>query len=257
MDLLKLHKELFLTLDIFVNKIPFLFTLSRKIYFTAVNHIANRTVPQIFETFKEIYQYYFHRVFSIQTMHSIEEFAPLTDLIASLQGVPVINLASANKHVPKIERKIRVVKERFRAARHGLPFHRIPKLLTVHIVFQAVKVLNFFPTKGVNSDTLSPKTIMSGDILNYKRHFSIQIGRYCQVHDEDAPCNSQNPGTKSVISLGPSENLQGGFKFMVLNTGKKFVRRSWDFSQCQTQLSRGLTLLAVTNQSNLFLQIDA
>ena len=40
MDLLKLHKEVFLTLDIlFVNKIPFLLTLSQKIYFTAVNHL--------------------------------------------------------------------------------------------------------------------------------------------------------------------------------------------------------------------------
>ena len=53
MDLLKLHKEVFLTLDIFfVNKIPFLLTLSRKICFTAVNHLKNCTVPQIFAAFK-------------------------------------------------------------------------------------------------------------------------------------------------------------------------------------------------------------
>ena len=53
MDLLKLHKEVFLTLDIFfVNKIAFLLTLSRKIYFTAVNHLTNRTVLQIFAAFK-------------------------------------------------------------------------------------------------------------------------------------------------------------------------------------------------------------
>ena len=58
MDLLKLHKEMFLTLDIFfVNKIPFLLTLSQKICFTAVNHLVNRTVPQILAAFKEIYQF--------------------------------------------------------------------------------------------------------------------------------------------------------------------------------------------------------
>ena len=56
MELLKLHKEVFLTLDIFfVNNIPLLLTLSRKICFTAVNHLANRTVPQIFAAFKKIY----------------------------------------------------------------------------------------------------------------------------------------------------------------------------------------------------------
>ena len=52
-DLLKIHKEVFLMIDIFfVNKIPFFFTLSRKICFTAVNHLANRTIPQIFTEFK-------------------------------------------------------------------------------------------------------------------------------------------------------------------------------------------------------------
>ena len=47
------------------------------------------------------------------------------------------------------------------------------------------------------------------------------------MREEDAPRNSQNPRTKGAISLGPSGNLQGGFKFMALNTGKKIVRRSW------------------------------
>jgi hypothetical protein len=48
------------------------------------------------------------------------------------------------------------------------------------------------------------------------------------VHEEDTPRNSQHPRTKGAISLGPSGNLQGGFKFMALNTGKKIIRRSWD-----------------------------
>ena len=90
-------------------------------------------------------------------------------------------------------------------------------------MFQTVKLLNFFPTKGGISDTLSPKTIMSGEILYYKKHLRLHIGQYCQVHEEDAPCNSQNSITKGAISLGPSGNLQGGFKFMALNTGKKML----------------------------------
>ena len=64
---------------------------------------------------------------------------------------------------------------------------------------------------------------MSGDILDYKKHLSLQIGKYCQVHEEDAPRNTQNPRKKGVISRGPSGNLQGGFKFMALNTGKKLL----------------------------------
>jgi hypothetical protein len=86
----------------------------------------------------------------------------------------------------------------------------------IHIVLNAVKMLNFFPTKGGISDTLSPKTIMSGETLNYKKHLSLQVGQYCQVHEEDTPRNSQSPRTKGAISLGPSGNLQGGYMFMAL-----------------------------------------
>ena len=44
--LIKLHKDIYLTAGIFfVNKIPFFLTLSRRIMFTAVHHLANCTVP--------------------------------------------------------------------------------------------------------------------------------------------------------------------------------------------------------------------
>jgi hypothetical protein len=229
MEIMKLHKEVFLTTYIFfVNNIPFFLTLSRKICFMAVNHLADRMVPQIFKAFKEMYQYYLHRGFHIKTVHANSELAPLKPLIESMPGGPMVNLASANKHVPEIERRIRVVKERCRATRHGLPYERIPKLMTIHIVINVVKLLNFLPTKGGVSDTLIPKIIMSGEMLDFKKHLSLQIGQYCQVHEEDTPRKSQVARTKGAISLGPSGNLQGGFKFMALNSGKKIAQRIWD-----------------------------
>jgi hypothetical protein len=78
LELMKLHKEVFLTTDIFfVNLNLFFLTLSRNITFTAVNHLADRTVPQIFKDFKEIYQYYLQRGFHITVVHADGEFAPL------------------------------------------------------------------------------------------------------------------------------------------------------------------------------------
>jgi hypothetical protein len=201
-ELLKLHKEVFLTVDIFfINKIPFFLTLSQKICFTAVNHLVDRTVLQIFKAFKEIYQYYLHRGFRITTVYADEEFEPLTTLIQSMPGGSMVNLASSNEHVPEIECRIRVVKERCQATRHSLPFQRMPKLLTIHIMFHVIKLLNFFPTKGGILDTLSPKTIMSGETLDYKKHLRLQLGQYCQVHEEDTPRNSLRPRTKGL--LGP------------------------------------------------------
>jgi hypothetical protein len=63
-ELLKLHKDVFLTCDIFfVNKVPFFITLSRKICFTAVNHLADQKVKNIYKAFKEIYKFYLNRGF--------------------------------------------------------------------------------------------------------------------------------------------------------------------------------------------------
>jgi hypothetical protein len=60
-ELVKLHKEVFLMVDLFfVNKIPFFLMLSWSICVTAVNHLADRSVVNIFKAFKEIYQYYLH-----------------------------------------------------------------------------------------------------------------------------------------------------------------------------------------------------
>jgi hypothetical protein len=63
---------------------------------------------------------------------------------------------------------------------------------------------------------------MSEETLDYKKHLSLQLGQYFQVHEEDNPRNSQIARTKGAISLGPIGNIQGGFKFMALNNGKKF-----------------------------------
>jgi hypothetical protein len=210
LKLMKLHKEVFLTTGIFfVNKNPFFLSLSRNITFAAVNHLANRTVPQIFKAFKEIYQYYLQRGFHITLVHADGELAPLKTLIESIPGGSVVNLTSANEHVPEIdiERRIWVVKERCRATWHSLPFEQISKIMTIHIVLNVVKLLISPPTKGVVFETLSHKTIMSGETLDHKKHLSLQIGQYCQVHEEDNPRNRQLARTKGAIYLGPSGHL--------------------------------------------------
>jgi hypothetical protein len=105
LELMKLHKEAFMTTAIFfVNKNPLFLTLSRNITFTAVNHLTDRTVPQIFKAFKEIYQYYIQHGFHITVVHADGEFVPLKPLIESIPGGPVVNLASANEHMPEIKR---------------------------------------------------------------------------------------------------------------------------------------------------------
>ncbi len=140
------------------------------------------------------------------------EFAPLEQFTNLLMGAPRLNLTSANEHKPFIERRICVVKERVWSIRHSIPFQTIPKIIMTHMVFYAVKLLNYFPEKGDVSEIYGPKTIMSGKIIDFKK-FSLPFDTHCQVHEEKLPQNSLADRTLGAISLGSSRNAQGGHKF--------------------------------------------
>ena len=191
--LLSLHKEVYLTANLFfVNKIPFFLTLSHKIQFTVVNHLANQKVISLFKAFMEIYQFYLCHGFQITVVSLDGKFELIHAQIEAIPGSPRVNLTSANEHVPEIECHIRVVKEQVQSIIHGLPYARIPMLLLIWIVFSLVKMLNFFPSKAGVLDVYSPCTIMTSEQLNFKKHLSLQVGQYCQVHDQETPCNMLN-----------------------------------------------------------------
>ena len=100
--------------------------------------------------------------------------------------------------------------------------------MMIHLVFSVIKFLNYFPPKGGVSQVLSPKAIMLGENLEYKKHLNLPFGQYVQVHKEDTPHNSMNVRTRGAIALGPTGSLGGSHKFMVLDTSKKITRLTWD-----------------------------
>ena len=226
-EIRELHRLVTMAIDIFfVNKIPFLLTLSRNIYFTTVTHLADQKSGTIFKAFSSIYKYYREHGFQINVVTADNEFKPLVEMMYDLPGAPRLNLTAPDEHEPYIERRIRVVKERTRAVRHSVPFTAVPKQMLTHMIFYVVKLLNYFPAKGGVSDQYGPKAILAGEVIQYK-YYSMPFGTYCQIHEEDAPRNSMAARTRGAISLGPSGNIQGGQNFYTLNTGTVVCRRSW------------------------------
>ena len=132
---LQRHKHVLLTADIFfINQIPFLVTLSRNIDFTSATHLADRKIQTVFKAFKEVWSFYRQRGFNIQTLCADGEFSSLASFISDLPEAPTTNFTAANEHVPEIERRIRMIKERVRAVRSSLPFKRIPRRLAINMV---------------------------------------------------------------------------------------------------------------------------
>jgi hypothetical protein len=153
------------------------------------------------------------------------------------------NLASANEHVPEIERKIRVIKERVRAVIYSIPFNSLSARMLVHAVLFMTKQLNLFPVKGGLSLKFSPKQIMLGEVVQYKS-CAMGFGRYCQIHEEDQPCNGMVARMQGAILLGPSGNAQGGHKFFTLATGKVVIRWAWTELPTSAAIIERMHLLA-------------
>ena len=154
--------------------------------------------------------------FKVTTTLMDGEFVPLRGGLAEL-GLR-LNETSRDEHVGDIERYIRTVKERMRAIYNSLPFQKIPTRLVIEMAKTTVFWLNAFPTAGGASQQMSPRTIVTGQQVDYKRHCRFQFGGYAQTHEEHN--NSMNPRTIGAIALRPVGNGKGSFYFMSISTGR-------------------------------------
>ena len=100
-------------------------------------------------------------------------------------------------------------------------------MMMLELVYYVVSWINNFPPKGGVSATMSPRTMFSGTVLYCNKHMKIEFGSYAQVHEENQPTNSLSPRTTGAIALGCTYNMQAGYKFMSLNTGKIIHRRNF------------------------------
>jgi len=137
----------------------------------------------------------------------------------------ILNITSQDKHVPEIERFIRIVKKKVWAIVNTFPFEQHPNRLIGKTVYNAIFWLNCFPHKNGIHPTLSPCTTVTGSTIDYNKHFILQFGSYVQVHEPHN--NSLMPRTTGAIALGPSGNAQGGYYFMTLTSGKSIIRNKW------------------------------
>ena len=104
------------------------------------------------------------------------QFEPLCGNLANM-GLQ-LNTMSNDEHVPEIEWQIRTLKERTRGIYCTLPFRKIPRRLIIEMLYAANYWLNMFLRKGGISQTMSPRTLLTGLTMNYNRHCRLEFGEY-------------------------------------------------------------------------------
>ena len=136
------------------------------------------------------------------------EFKSLEEKLVST----TLNITGARDHVPEVESHIKVIKERMRAHHANLTFPSFTRRMTIETAKHVVMFLNAFTPKSGLSKTYSPRTIMTGKTLYWKKSCKLNFGAYAQVHEDRNVTNTLEERTQGAICLGPTDNLQYYFK---------------------------------------------
>jgi hypothetical protein len=98
-EIMSLNRNVTLLIDImFVNGLPFMVSVSRKIKYTTVEYLPGRKQPQLVMSIKKIVNLYTSRCFTVDTALMDREFECLRS------DLPIINLntTAASEHVPDV-----------------------------------------------------------------------------------------------------------------------------------------------------------
>ena len=231
LQLKNLHQEVILDTDImWVNKLPFLVTVSHNIDMTTTEYMPDVKGSNIAKAVLAAARHE-RNGFHVRTLNAdIEYKSDLVDA-AIAEKEASFNWCAAKEHVPRVERKIRTLKERMRSAQaHLYVFPRLPSIMVIGIVSEITKWLNVFPTKNSISSVYSPSTIVTGRKLDWNMDCRIEIGQAVEAHDNTDGMNLNNTSvlrTTTAIAIGSFGNVQGGYKFLSLRTGKPITRYKW------------------------------
>jgi hypothetical protein len=189
-------------------------------------HVADKNLPTLRAALDQQIRECRAREFIVTTIWSDPEGA-IIKLKSELQDANIkLEIASTKKHVPGIEVRIRVIKERCRAILNTLPY-LLPRSLLKHLISYVVSRINMVPTTTTRLDGVSPREAFIGRKADYKLDCRIAFGTCVQINTFSEPSNSMAPRTELAIALEPTGHINGSVKFWVWRTKRIVTRESW------------------------------
>eukprot|EP00804_Cyclotella_cryptica_P005448 CCRYP_002971-RA/>CCRYP_002971-RA protein AED:0.35 eAED:0.35 QI:0/-1/0/1/-1/0/1/0/235 len=211
----------------FVSRLSFLVTLSRRIRYVTIQFVPRRTAGELASAMKMVVGLDRRAGIICRTALMDGEFKKIKQ---KLINIIEVNITARNEHVPEIERKIQHVKERVRCIKADLPYEVLPNVMIKRMVLHAGLFINAYADKQGISDEFSPREIILRWQLQREKHCKYQFGSYGQAYDDPdlTRTNTQQSRLRNVLCLGLTGNLQGSYYFLDLDT-KAIVKRRWFF----------------------------
>jgi hypothetical protein len=114
--------------------------------------------------------------------------------------------------------------------------------MIIKMVFLNIFWLNAFPHQLGASQTLSPRTIVTGLHIDYTKHCWVAFGQYAQTHEKHD--DSMEARTVGAIALCPTGNEQGSYYFYSQMSGKRLHRTHWTELALPAKVKDRLPVLA-------------
>ena len=113
-----------------------------------------------------------------------------------------INTTAAREHVGDVERCIRSIRDRCRGIVSELPYKKyLPDIFIIHLLRFIVLWMNAFHSDSGVSTEFSPREIVTGLRLDFKKHCRARFGSYVEASQDPDISNTLNDRTAPCKKL--------------------------------------------------------
>ena len=198
----------------FVNKQPFLVSITHPIGMVLVEYIPNLTAVALRPAMRKMFGAFGSRRIKI-TMFTSDNEKGIAALAGDMGGMGVeVITVGPGQHDHTIERMIRHLKETIRATKYSLPFLVPDFMMTIMVVLCGNK-LNLFPSTSTRTDNITPLEAFTNRKMDLKLDTGEPTFSYCHVHDRTMS-NGMAPRTMGCLYAGPRVNGTGTHMFINL-----------------------------------------
>jgi hypothetical protein len=199
----------------------FLVSVSEPLQLTLQMPVANESQTTLGMALQSQLEVYRSRGFAPVRVH-VDPHSTFQTLTTKYPGV-VIDSSGAGDHVPKVDIKIRRLKEVYRGVKEDLPW-KLPLIFVKDLVAYVVARLDVYFTMAINQK-IAPKVLFTGMRVDFKKQLSLAFGDYCEVYV--GTDNTSRARTAACIALHPCHNATGSWTFYNLRTHARIRKSQW------------------------------
>jgi len=128
----------------------------------------------------------------------VDPLRALAGLRGAIPGVE-IQPTGAGDHLPKLDIRIRMLKEMCRAVLNGIDY-KLPISLVIQLVTFCVFRINVQTTSSLTSNWC-PRVRLTGRKVDFKKEYSLTFGDYVEARNPQVVSNTMTPRTDPCIAL--------------------------------------------------------